>query len=127
MTKAPTNRTITRCAIALLVFPCMLGCGAIADIFTGPSNTEYRASGSAARVSLTYQTEDGTEQIGSTALPWAYSRKADDGDFLSVSAQIIEGGVLDTVTVQVYKGGDIFKTATSSGLGSIATASGTLD
>ena len=60
-------------------------------------------------------------------MPWAYSRKADDGDFLSVSAQIIEGGDIDTVSVQIYKGGDIFKTATSSGFGSIATAAGTLD
>ena len=121
------NRTIARCAIAISVVPFMLGCNAIKDIFTGPSDTEYRASGTAARVSLTYETEDGTEQIGSSALPWAYSRTADDGDFLSVSGQIVEGGDLDTVTVQIYKGGDIFKTATSSGFGSIATASGCLD
>ncbi len=121
------NRNIARCAIAILVVPFMLGCNAITGIFTGPSDIEYRASGTAARVSLTYETEDGTEQIGSSALPWAYSRNADDGDFLSVSAQIVEGGDLDTVTVQIYKGGDIFKTATSSGLGSIATASGNLD
>ena len=121
------NRTIARCAIAILVVPFMFGCGAIGDIFAGPSNTEYRASGTAARVSLTYATADGTEQIDSSALPWAYSRTADNGDFLSVSALIIEGGDLDTVTVQIYKGGDVFKTATSSGLGSIATASGLLD
>ncbi len=121
------NRTVARSAIAILVFPFMLGCDAITDIFTGPSDTEYRASGTAALVSLTYQTEDGTEQIGSSALPWAYSRTAEDGDFLSVSAQIIDGGDLDTVTVQIFKGGDIFKTATSSGFGSIATASGSLD
>ena len=121
------NRTIARWAIAILVVPFMLGCDAIKNVVTGPSNTEYRASGTAALVSLTYETEDGTEQIGSSALPWAYSRKADDGDFLSVSAQIIEGGDLDTVTVQIYKGGDVFKTATSSGFGSIATASGSLD
>ena len=99
------NRTIARCAIAILVVPFMLGCDTIKDVFTGPSNAEYRASGTAALVSLTYETEDGTEQIGSSALPWAYSRKADDGDFLSVSAQIIEGGDLDTVTVQIYKDG----------------------
>ena len=121
------NRTIARCAIAILVVPFMLGCNAITNIFTGPSDTEYRASGTAALVSLTYETEDGTEQIGSSALPWAYSRTAEDGDFLSVSAQIIEGGDLDTVTAQIFKGGDIFKTAISSGFGSIATASGNLD
>ena len=33
-------------------------------------------------------------------LPWAYSREADDGDFLSVSAQIIEGGDLDMMVEQ---------------------------
>ena len=121
------NRTVARCAIAVLLVPFMLGRNAVTGLFTGPSDTEYRASGTAARVSLTYQTEDGTEQIGSSILPWAYSRKADDGDLLSVSAQIIEGGVLDTVTVQIYKGADVFKTATSSGFGSVATASGTLN
>ena len=121
------NRTITRCAIAILVVPFMLGCDAIKDVFTGPSNIEYRASGTAARVSLTYETEDGTEQIGSSTLPWAFSRTANDGDFLSVSAQIIEGSDIDTVTVQIFEGGDVFKTATSSGSGSTATASGTLD
>ena len=121
------NRTIARCAIAILVVPFMLGCDAIKDVFTGPSNIEYRASGTAARVSLTYATEDGTEQIGSSALPWAFSRTANDGDFLSVSAQIIEGSDIDTVTVQVFEGGDVFKTATSSGFGSTATAFGNLD
>ncbi len=118
---------ITRCVLAVVVVPFMLGCNAITDLFTGPSNVEYRASGTAARVSLTYETEDGTEQISNSILPWAYSRKADDGDFLSVSAQILEGGDLDTVTVEIYKGGDVFKTATSIGFPSTATASGTLE
>ena len=121
------NRTIARYAIVILAVSFMLGCDAIKGVFTGPSNIEYRASGTATRVSLTYVTEDGTEQIGSSVLPWAYSRRADDGDLLSVSAQIIEGGDVDTVTVEIYKAGDVFKTATSSGFGSIATASGSLD
>ena len=96
------NRTIARFAIVLLVVPFMFGCDAIKDVFTGPSNIEYRASGTATRVSLTYETEDGTEQIGSSALPWAYSRTAEDGDFLSVSAEIIEGSDIDTVTVHIF-------------------------
>ena len=50
---------ITRCVLAVVVVPFMLGCNAITDLFTGPSNVEYRASGTAARVSLTYETEDG--------------------------------------------------------------------
>ena len=58
------NRTIARCAIAVLVVPFMLGCGPIKDIFTGPSDTEYRASGTAVRVSLTYETEDGIDRAG---------------------------------------------------------------
>ena len=121
------NRTIARYAIATVVVPFMFGCDAITNVFTGPSNIEYRASGTAARVSLTYETEDGTEQIGSSALPWAFSRTADNGDLLSVSAEIIEGSDIDTVTVQILEGGDVFKTATSSGFGSIATAFGNLE
>ena len=121
------TQTIARCALVVLIVPFMVGCNAITDLFTGPSNVEYRATGTAARVSLTYETEDGSEQISSSALPWTYSRKADDGDFLSLSAQIIEGDDLDTVTVQIYKGGNVFKTATSVGFPSVATASGNLN
>ena len=90
---------IARCVLAVVIVPSMLGCSTITDLFAGPSNVEYRASGTAARVSLAYATEDGTEQVSSSTLSWAYSRKADDGDFLSVSAQILEGGDQDTVTV----------------------------
>ena len=88
------NRNIARCAIAILVVPFMLGCNAITGIFTGPSDIEYRASGTAARVSLTYETEDGTEQIGSSALPWAYSRNADDGIFSPCRPRSLRAAIL---------------------------------
>ncbi len=58
---APMNRIIARFAIAILVVPFMLGCNAITGLFTGPSDTEYRASGTAALVSLTHETEDAAE------------------------------------------------------------------
>lgn len=115
---------MSQIALRLILLPLLVsivGC----DSVTGASNIEYRVSGSATRVSLTYETEGGTSQVSSAALPWSYSRKAKAGDFLYVSAQIIEGN--GTATAAIYKGGSVFKTSTSSGFAAIATASGSLD
>lgn len=95
---------------------------------TGPSTTtsniEYRVTGSSVnRVSLTYQASTGsTQQISSQALPWSFTRTASSGDFLYVSAQIIDG--TGSVTVTIFRNGSQFQTATSSGFAAIATASG---
>lgn len=108
---------------ALLLVVLLAGC----DALTGQSNIEYRVSGSAARVSLTYESEGGgTSQVDSAAVPWSYSFKAKKGDFLYVSAQIVStsGG---TVTVAIYKGGTQIESSSSSGFASIATASTMLD
>ena len=105
----------------LLALITLVGC----DALTGNSNIEYRVSGTAVRVSLTYEAESGSSQISSAALPWSFAFRAKRGAFLYVSAQIIQGG--GSVTVSIYKGESLYKTATSSGFAAIATASGTLD
>lgn len=109
--------------LALTLLTTLLASGC--DSITGASNIEYRVSGTATRVSLTYETEGGTSQVASVALPWSYSRRATKGDFLYISAQIVQG--TGTVTTSIYKGSDLFKTSSSSGFASIASASGSLD
>ncbi|MGE0363051.1 MAG: hypothetical protein AB7R67_20225 [Vicinamibacterales bacterium] len=96
------------------------------DTITGASNIEYRIGGGAARVSVTYQSSsDGTSQAASVTPPWSYSWKAKRGDFLYVSAQVIQGN--GTVIVSIYKDGDLVDSAQGTGFGAIATASGTND
>jgi len=51
--------------LILTVSLSVLGCDAI----TGASNIDYRVSGSATRVSLTYEAEGGTQQISSQTVP----------------------------------------------------------
>lgn len=108
----------------LLVLSALLWSGC--DSLSGASNIEYAVTGTATKVSLTYGLSGGgTEQIASTTVPWSYPFRGKKGDFLYLSAQIVEG--TGTVVVTIKKNGETFKTATSSGFASVATASGTLD
>lgn len=96
---------------------------------TGPSpssRVDYDVTGTATRVDITYATAGGgTAQVTGVTVPWSFGWSgAKTGDFLYVSAQIVNttGG---TLTVTIKKDGSRFKTTTSSGFASIATASGT--
>lgn len=86
-------------------------------------NVEYRVTGSAYSVFITYANKtEGTSQEYAN-VPWTYSWSgAKSGQFLYVSAQ----NQWDTgsVTVEIYKNGNLFKTSTSTGAYVIATASG---
>jgi hypothetical protein len=114
-----------RLALALVVASQLASSGC--DALTGASNIEYTVTGpSSTRVSITYQSSsDGSSQVSRAALPWSYSWKADRGDFLYVSAQIVEGG--GTVIASIYKDGDLVDSGQASGFAAIATASGTND
>lgn len=85
---------------------------------------EYRVTGTASMVSVTYATAGGgTAQVGTATLPWSTSFKCEKaGDFLYVSAQ--NRGTTGTVTVTIYKDSASYKTTTSSGSFVIATAEG---
>lgn len=87
---------------------------------------EYRITGTATQVDVTYaNSSGGTAQVSRAAVPWNYSwSTAKTGDFLYVSAQIVNssGG---NVTVTILRNGSTVQTATSSGFATIATASGT--
>ena len=115
-----------RIVFVLALSPLVAGCGLL-KVFTGPSDfdIEYRVSGTATRVSLRYETESGTSEEGSVALPWTFTRKAEGDDEVYVSAQIIEGD--GTVTAAIYKAGKLLNSSTGTGAGAMVTASGTLE
>jgi len=99
----------------------MLGC----ELFDTSIDVEYKVTGTASRVDVTYENEDGgTSQEGNVSVPWTYSFTGDPGDFVYISAQ--NQGQSGSVTVTIYTDGDNFKTSTSSGAYVIATASGSL-
>jgi len=117
------TRRFGRLCICFLGLAFSLGC----DTLTGTSNIEYRVTGfNIQRVSLTYESEGGgTAQISNSTVPWSYAFKAKEGDFLYISAQIVEG--TGSVTVSILDGGDMWKTTSSSGFASIATVSGSAE
>lgn len=86
-------------------------------------NVEYRVSGSAYSVFITYANKtEGTSQEYAN-IPWTYSWSgAKSGQFLYVSAQ--NQWETGSVTVEIYKNGSLYKTSTSTGAYVIATASG---
>jgi hypothetical protein len=117
-----TRSLFTRIALALALSPLLAGCNLLQSL-TGPGDAdiEYRVSGTAVRVSLKYETKDGTSENSSATLPWTLTRQAKDDDLLYVSAQIVEGA--GTVTAEIYKGGKLLNSSTGTGAGAIATAS----
>ena len=96
----------------------IFSCGVIPDV-------EYKVTGSASTVSVTYTNRDGgTSQESDVSIPWSYSFKGSPNDFVYISAQ--NQGESGSVTVTIYKNGSSFKTSTSDGAFVIATASGSL-
>lgn len=106
--------------IVIIVLSLFTGCE---DFFD--KDIEYRVTGTAGSVSLTYKNEDGgTEQQSGIQPPWTHSFTAAEGDFLYISAQ--NQTATGTVTASIYVDGDLWKTASSEGAYVIATASGGL-
>jgi len=120
-----TRRIFARLVFVVALAPLMVGCGLLNLIGPGDSDIEYRVTGTAAKVSLKYETESGTSEVGSATLPWTFARQAKGDDSLYVSAQIIEGD--GAVTVAIYKDGKLLNSSTSTGTGATATVSGNLD
>jgi hypothetical protein len=110
----------------LVVFLCVVSSVSCSRFFGPDGDIEYRVEGSATTADITYVNSTGaTVQVLGAAVPWTFAwSDAKKGDLLSISAQIISaaGG---TITVTVRTNGDEYKKASSSGLGGVATASGT--
>lgn len=94
------------------------------QLYTYGADLEYRISGSAATADLTYQNSMGTtSQRQNTALPASLSFPVFNGGYVYISAQ--NGASTGTITVSIYRRGQLFSTNTASGSYAIATASGT--
>lgn len=107
--------------LTLFIIACLFSC----DAFETSADFRYTVTGTAKTASLTYENADGgTSQESDVVLPWEYSFSLDKStyNFLYISAQ--NGTREGTVIVTIYKDGDVYKTSTSSGAFTIATASG---
>jgi len=89
------------------------------------TEVKYEVTGSNNKVDITYANKDeGTSQANNVSMPWSYSFKGKQGQFLYISAQ--NQGESGSVTVTIYRGDKKFKRATSTGPFCIASANGSL-
>lgn len=86
---------------------------------------EYKVTGSASRVDVTYANDSGgTSQQSNVRVPWSYSFNRIKGSFVYISAQ--NQGESGSVIVTIYKENELFKRSESNGAYVIASASGRL-
>lgn len=105
--------------VLMIVSVLFLGCDSLDDKVT----IKYEATGTAARVNLTYENSSGnTEQRSNVPLPWSLEFTAHIDDFVYVSDQ--NQGATGTVTVKIRSEGKVIEEAISAGAYVIATASG---
>ncbi len=106
-------------AIPLLL---LLACS---NPFDSSIDVRYEVTGSAKTVNITYENDSGgISQVTNVPLPWSISFSGDLEDYVYLSAQNQEE--TGSVTVTIFKNGDVFKRATSEGSFVIASVSGTL-
>lgn len=94
--------------------------------FSSSHSVAYRVTGTASKVSLTYNNaQGGSEQISSAAVPWFKQFSAESGTFLYVSAQNSDesGG---TVHVEIIVDGSPVRQSDASGFAAIADCNGSL-
>lgn len=86
----------------------------------------YEVTGSAASFSVTYaNSNEDTEQVNPVGNGWTYKiYDAKDGQFLYIAAQ--NRHETGSVTVTIYKDGNVLQKSTSAGAYVIATASTSL-
>lgn len=114
-------RKILEAIIVIIFLFAIVGC----ELFDTSIDVEYKITGSASQVDITYENEDeGTSQESNVSVPWTYSFKGQPGQFVYVSAQ--NQGQSGSVTATINTDGEKFKSSTSSGAYVIATASGSL-
>ena len=83
---------------------------------------EYKVSGSASSVSLTYKNSTGGTEQKDVYTPWSTSFKCMPGNFLYLSAQ--NEDKTGSVTCEIWVNGILYKTSTSSGAYVIASCNG---
>src|ERR1035437_7718778 len=90
-----------------------------------PPAVEYRITGTSLRGSATYQNSRGGTNQSAVNVPFSYSwNGARSGDFLYMACQIDTGGDTGSITIGLYKNGNLVQSATANGFPNIATVSG---
>jgi hypothetical protein len=93
------------------------------DYLDGKIDVEYKITGSANSVDVTYTNRDGgTSQESNVGVPWTKSFNIDCEEFLYISAQ--NQGSSGSVTARINVDGKKYKESTSTGAYVIASASG---
>jgi hypothetical protein len=82
----------------------------------------YKVTGTASRVSLTYENAQGGTEQTSARIPWDKSFTTGRGNFLYISAQ--NKGEIGSVTCQIWVDGVKWRESTSYGAYAITTCSG---
>lgn len=108
--------------LAAVILSIVLACS---NPFDTSIQVRYEVTGSAEYVNVTYQNDSGgISQVTNVPLPWSISFSGDPEDYVYLSAQ--NQGETGSVTVTIFKDGDVFKRATSQGSFVVASVSGTL-
>ena len=98
---------------------------ACSNPFDTSIDIRYEVSGSAQLANVTYENgSGGTSQMTNIALPWShtFSGEPDEYVYLYAHSQSETG----SITVTIYKDGDVFRRATSEGAFVAASVSGNL-
>jgi hypothetical protein len=110
----------------------VVSCGWLDEDYT--TQIGYEVTGTAYSVNITMSNSGGnTEQMTGVSIPWSKEfsiktscyRPYENPRIASLSAQSNDSS--GSVTVKIYKNGNLFQTATSSGAYVTATASGRID
>ena len=93
------------------------------DLLDGKIDVEYKVTGSASLVDVTYTNKNGgTSQESNVSVPWTKSFSINCEEFLYISAQ--NQGSFGSVTTRINVDGEKFKQGSSSGAYVISSSSG---
>lgn len=98
---------------------------ACSNPFDTSIDVRYEVTGTAEAVNITYENDSGgISQVSNIQLPWSMSFSGNPEDYVYLYAQ--NQGETGSITVTIFKDGDVFRRATSQGSFVIASVSGTL-
>ena len=105
-----------------VLFFCIVACS---NPFDTSIDVRYEVVGSAESVNITFENgSGGISQVANVSLPWSHSFSANPDEYVYLYAQ--NQGETGSITLTIYKDGDVFKRATSEGAFVVASVSGNL-
>ena len=114
------RRRLHVAGLVLVLLVVLIAVVAFRNFSASGGSTVYRLSGTAERVSITYESASGTsEQLDNVELPWELARTADPTDLLYVSA--VNKAETGNITCEIVHNGDIINQTTVEGAYAVAT------